>query len=124
MCQENIFSILPQSWEMFYGDVQVSPEVGQLVTNVWRECLGAFEKYISVPLQQLRLKQVEQAEAVLLQIKQMLKMTPVAESEVQSLSDEFYSLIPHRLQRKVAIKNLKTCTRKSNLCQLIRGNIS
>ena len=109
---------------MFYGDVQVSPEVGQLVTNLWRECLGAFEKYISVPLKQLRLKQVEQAEAVLLQIKQLLKMTPVAESEVQSLSDEFYSLIPHRLQRKVAIKNLKTCTRKSNLCQLIRGNIS
>ena len=111
-----------QQWEtQFHERSFVSDDVLRLVSTLWNESLGALERYLSVPVSEVRPRQVEKAEAVLLEIRRLLKCEKPPQEALQQLSDEFYRLLPHVERQKIAICDVTRATRKSNLCQLVRG---
>ena len=68
--------------------------------------------------------QVEKAESVLLEIKRLIDKQQVDTSpeqfpaEVKSLSDEFYSHLPHDNKHRVVIDNKRLIANKQQLCQV------
>lgn len=52
--------------------VAIAPEVIQLVEYIWEEASGRLGEVLSVPMESVRLEQVEKAEAALLSIRRLL----------------------------------------------------
>ena len=53
--------------------MSISPEVSQLVDYIWEEASGRLEEVLSVPVDSIKVDQVEKAEAALLSIKRVLE---------------------------------------------------
>ena len=52
--------------------VAIAPEVTQLVEYVWEEASGCLGEVLSLPVESVKLEQVEKAEAALLSIRRLL----------------------------------------------------
>ena len=52
--------------------VAIAPEVIQLVEYIWEEASGRLGEVLSVPMESVKLEQVEKAEAALLSIRRLL----------------------------------------------------
>ena len=52
--------------------VAIAPEVMQLVEYVWEEASGCLGEVLSLPVESVKLEQVEKAEAALLSIRRLL----------------------------------------------------
>ncbi|XP_028249031.1 protein mono-ADP-ribosyltransferase PARP4 isoform X2 [Parambassis ranga] len=94
----------------------VSQEVGLFVELLWTEALGCISSILTVPVNKLSLNDVSRAEGLLLQAQKKLKEENL--SEVMSLLEEVYTLLPHR--EPVILPTAKLVSQKLDLCQLIR----
>ena len=91
------------------GASEVIPaDITDLVDYIWNEANGELNNVLSVPVEGIKLEQVEKAEAALLSIKLILDGTSKDE-DVQKLTNEFYAAIPHK--QKTALDN-----KRSNHC--------
>ena len=52
--------------------VAIAPEVVQLIEYIWEEASGRLGEVLSVPIESVKLEQVEKAEATLLSIRRLL----------------------------------------------------
>ncbi len=111
-------------------------EVQRLVQYIYAEATNALtssvaakitEKGIETPLGILSLEQVEKGEAVLRELNNLLKSSSIKDSELEDLSAQFYTLIPHNLGgrsreqiRKAIIKSLDMLREKQELVQLMK----
>ena len=99
------------------GASQVIPaEVTDLVGYIWNEANGELNDVLSVPVEGIKLEQVEKAEAALLSIKLILDGTN-KDGDVQKLTNEFYSIIPHK--HKSALDTKRAIAEKQDLCQVL-----
>ncbi|XP_066269374.1 protein mono-ADP-ribosyltransferase PARP4-like [Branchiostoma lanceolatum] len=101
----------------------VSAGVLSLVDSLWEETLGNLSQVISGDVLNFKVDQIEKAEALLLQLKQAVERK-APNDELQRLSSEFYSAIPHQPGHKDVIKNKREIARKQDMCQLIRDMVS
>ncbi|XP_035659528.1 protein mono-ADP-ribosyltransferase PARP4-like [Branchiostoma floridae] len=101
----------------------VSPSVLALVDSLWEEALGNLSHVINGDVLHIKVDQIDKAEALLLQLKQAVERK-AANDELQKLSSEFYSAIPHRPVHKCVIRNKRIIARKQDMCQLIRDMVS
>eukprot|EP00731_Ephydatia_muelleri_P031972 Em0023g479a len=99
------------------GGVAIPLEVSNLVDYVWEEATGQLEEILAVTMDTLKTEQVDKAEASLLSIRRLLDQGGPPEA-VKVLSDEFYSLLPHKPSQRAAVINSKRLiAEKQDLCQ-------
>ncbi|XP_078585828.1 protein mono-ADP-ribosyltransferase PARP4-like [Branchiostoma floridae x Branchiostoma japonicum] len=101
----------------------VPPSVLALVDSLWEEALGNLSHVINGDVLHIKVDQIDKAEALLLKLKQAVERK-AANEELQKLSSEFYSAIPHRPVHKCVIRNKRIIARKQDMCQLIRDMVS
>ena len=68
--------------------VVTAPEVTQLVEYVWEEASGCLGEVLSLPVESVKLEQVEKAEAALLSIRRLLDQGKEERDEGKGESDE------------------------------------
>ena len=79
------------------GASEVIPaDITDLVGYIWNEANGELNNVLSVPVEGIRLEQVEKAEAALLSITLILDGTSKDGDDVHKLTNEFYAAIPHK----------------------------
>ncbi|KAL3969422.1 cell cycle related kinase [Sarotherodon galilaeus] len=94
----------------------LSQEVGVFVELLWTEALGCLDNILRVSVDKLSLNDVSRAEGLLLQAQK--KLTEGNHTELMSLLEEFYTLLPHR--QSSMFPSTKLISQKLDLCQLIR----
>ncbi|XP_049905122.1 protein mono-ADP-ribosyltransferase PARP4 isoform X2 [Epinephelus moara] len=95
----------------------LSQEVGVFVELLWTEALGCLGNILRVPINKLSLNDVSRVEGLLLQAQRKLKEAD--QTEVASLFDEIYTLLPHVTPHH-SPPSAKLISQKLDLCQLIR----
>ncbi|XP_022100686.1 poly [ADP-ribose] polymerase 4-like isoform X2 [Acanthaster planci] len=107
---------------------EMSLEVASLVASLWKETLGELEDILAVDIKTLTSEKVSKAESILLQIRKALDGggddTDKFEASIETLSQEFYSQIPHKSEHKKDIKTKSVIAKKQDLCQLIKDVVS
>ena len=104
------------------GDAKVDDEVLSLVGHIWTEAQGNLANLLSVPIDSIAPSKIDEAESVLLSIKELITKRSQGIFELATLSDEFYELIPHKYPEDIS--SLRMVHRKRDLCQLIRDVVS
>ncbi|XP_078030780.1 protein mono-ADP-ribosyltransferase PARP4 isoform X2 [Epinephelus lanceolatus] len=95
----------------------LSQEVGVFVELLWTEALGCLSNILTVPINKLSLNDVSRVEGLLLQAQRKLKEAD--QTDVASLFDEIYTLLPHVTPHH-SPPSAKLISQKLDLCQLIR----
>ncbi|KAL4233481.1 Protein mono-ADP-ribosyltransferase parp4 [Mactra antiquata] len=110
--------------ELGIESCNLSDEVSQLVQHIWYEALGELETIISVPITNIKLEQIEKAEAVLKQIKSNIDNKDM--DSIPNLVSEFYKNIPHNIMDSVTDNDRFKAwiSRKMDTCQLVKDMIS
>ncbi|CAH1800048.1 unnamed protein product [Owenia fusiformis] len=109
--------------ELGVWNSELPSDVSELVDHIWKEASGVLDEVLGIPVESIKVDQVEKAEGLLLQ----LKLGIVKESEsadISSLSNEFYDCIPHQPDHKIEINSKRLIAKKQDLCQLIRDMIA
>ncbi|KAL8613683.1 hypothetical protein ACOMHN_029775 [Nucella lapillus] len=100
---------------------EASPHVSEIVEHIWREAVGEVETVLLTPVTQVKMDQVEKAEALLMKIRDGLK----GKEDVTEIMQEFYAALPHRAETEESVKPSRAwLSRKQDLCQLIKDMIS
>jgi len=98
------------------GASEVIPaEITDLVGYIWNEANGELNDVLSVPVEGIKLEQVEKAEAALLSVKLILDGTS-KDGDVEKWTNDFYSAIPHR--QKSPLDTKRAIAEKQDLCQV------
>ena len=101
-------------------DTALSAEVKELVDYIWNEATGSLSEVLSVPVNSLKLEDVEKAEANLLSLRRALELGNEGGARIKELSDEFYTAIPHLLKREL-INSKALIAQKQDLCQVCKN---
>lgn len=106
---------------------EVSCDLARLVDLIWTEASGELESVLSVSVESIKPDDVTKAEGLLLSIRRLLNNSSLGTDEetkeVQQLTKEFFSNIPHVDQSDVIDTKLKLA-RKQDLCQVIDLSLS
>ena len=94
----------------------MSPEVANLIEFIWNEATGSLTDTLAIPVDSIRLEDVEKAEATLLLLRKSLDADEGA-SALQELSNEFFSVIPHK-NKGTGITSRRLIAQKQDLCQV------
>ncbi|XP_040912950.1 protein mono-ADP-ribosyltransferase PARP4 isoform X2 [Toxotes jaculatrix] len=94
----------------------LSQEVGVFVELLWTEALGRLSDILRASVNKLSLNDVSRAEGLLLQAQK--KLREANHTEVASLLEDFYTLLPHWAPH--VPPSAKLISQKLDLCQLIR----
>ena len=97
-------------------DSEMSSKVANLVDFIWNEATGSLSDILAVPVDSIKLEDVEKAEAILLLLRKALDAAEDA-SVVMKLKDEFFSVIPHK-NRRPGIASRHFIAQKQDLCQV------
>ncbi|XP_041352469.1 protein mono-ADP-ribosyltransferase PARP4-like isoform X2 [Gigantopelta aegis] len=107
--------------EMMVDDESLAPPVVDLIEHIWREAAGEVEEIIATPVSNIKVEQVEKAEAILLQIREAFDKS----SEVQKLLVDFYDTLKHTSEQPQNTTVTKAwLAKKQDLCQLIKDMVS
>ena len=99
------------------GVSEVIPaDIADMVGYIWSEANGELNDVLSLPVEGIKLEQVEKAEAALLSIKLILDAGTSKDGDVQKLTNEFYSAIPHK--QKSTLDTKRAIAEKQDLCQV------
>ena len=103
------------------GIQTISPEVETLVDYIWSEASGELSSLLSVPVESIKSEDVCKAEGFLLSIRRVLNSesssTGDGTAELNRLTTDFYSCVPHTDQSDIIDTKLKLA-RKQDLCQV------
>ncbi|KAJ7391391.1 Protein mono-ADP-ribosyltransferase parp4 [Desmophyllum pertusum] len=105
-----------------FEDSAISLEVANLIDSIWNEATGSLTDILAVPVDSIKLEDVEKAEAILLLLRKSLDADE-GFSAINKLSDEFFSVIPHK-NRGRGITSRHLIAQKQDLCQLIKDMVS
>ena len=94
----------------------MSPEVANLIDFIWNEATGSLNDILAIPVDSIKLEDVEKAEAILLLLRKSLDANE-GSSRIQELSDEFFSVIPHK-SKGTEITSRSLIAQKQDLCQV------
>ena len=97
-------------------DAILSPDVANLVDLLWNEATGSLSDILAIPVNTIKLEDVEKAEGILLLLKRSFDNAEDA-SKVKKLSDEFFSIIPHK-SKTLEIASIQEIVKKQDLCQV------
>ena len=97
-------------------DSEFSSDVANLVDFIWNEATGSLSNILAVPVDAIKLEDVEKAEAILLLLRKSLDASEDV-GAVENLSDEFFSVIPHK-KKGTGITSKQAIAQKQDLCQV------
>ncbi|VDH98080.1 poly [ADP-ribose] polymerase [Mytilus galloprovincialis] len=98
----------------------LSPSTVELIEHIWKEATGEIEQEISVPLQSIKLEQIEKAEAILLKIKDCKD-----DLKVEQLFKEFNEILPHKNKTQpVKSQRRSWLSKKQDICQMIKDMVA
>ncbi|CAG2205451.1 PARP2_3_4 [Mytilus edulis] len=98
----------------------LSPSTEELIEHIWKEATGEIEQVISVPLQSIKLEQIEKAEAILLKIKDCKD-----DLKVEQLFKEFNETLPHKNKTQpVRSQRRSWLSKKQDICQMIKDMVA
>ncbi|XP_071133574.1 protein mono-ADP-ribosyltransferase PARP4-like [Mytilus edulis] len=98
----------------------LSPSTEELIEHIWKEATGEIEQVISVPLQSIKLEQIEKAEAILLKIKDCKD-----DLKVEQLFKEFNETLPHKNKTQpVKSQRRAWLSKKQDICQMIKDMVA
>ena len=97
-------------------DSPMSPEVANLIDFIWNEATGRLSDILAIPVNSIKLEDVEKAEAILLLLRKSLDANEGSRA-IQELSDEFFSVIPHK-NKGTVITSRNLIAQKQDLCQV------
>lgn len=103
-------------------DTQIDEKVLSFVDHIWEEAQGDLVKLLDAPVDSIKASTLDQAESVLLSLKELMKSESQGIFDIAELEDKFYELIPHKTRDD--FNSLSVIHRKIDLCQLIRDVIS
>ncbi|KAL0963604.1 hypothetical protein UPYG_G00308500 [Umbra pygmaea] len=98
----------------------LSQEVGVFVELLWAEALSCLDNILTVPFSSLSLNDVSRAEGLLLQVQKRLRQGAGSDTDVASLMEEVYTLLPHKSDVYRLPVQTKLISSQLDLCQLIR----
>lgn len=119
--------------------ISISPKVQELVVNLYNEATKALTKLANVsitakgietPLGVLTLGQIDSGQIVLDELAIALSKKKTSVSEIEKLSGQFYTLIPHRFGRSKAealaavINDKNKVAEKNDTLQLMRDMLN
>ena len=90
-------------------------QISDLVGYIWNEANGELSDVLCVPVESIKLEEVEKAEAALLSIKLVIDGTK-KDGDIQKLTNDFYSAIPHK--NKCVLDTKRMIAEKQDLCQV------
>ena len=90
-------------------------QISDLVGYIWNEANGELSDVLSVPVESIKLEEVEKAEAALLSIKLVIDGTN-KDGDLQKLTNDFHSSIPHK--HKSLLDTKRMIAEKQDLCQV------
>ena len=98
-------------------DIRSSTGVSEVIPAnitgyIWNEANGELNNVLSVPVEGIKL---EKAKPALLSVKLILDGTS-KDGDVEKLTNDFYSAIPHR--QKSALDTKRAIAEKQDLCQV------
>ncbi|XP_048771319.2 uncharacterized protein LOC125677345 isoform X2 [Ostrea edulis] len=100
-----------------YNDLD--QDVGEFVEMIWNEATQEAEKMLTVSMQHTKVDKVDDAMAILKQIKQIVKKNK-SDDGLAELVEEFYQeALPHKQQYITKDMTPKVISEKLDLCQLI-----
>ncbi|CAG5135718.1 unnamed protein product, partial [Candidula unifasciata] len=99
-------------------DNDISEEVKELVDHVWREAMDEVTSVLG-DIKKIKLEQVEKAEAILVKVRDALKVSS-PEKKVQILIEDFYSALPHADKKPNMNEIKRWLSKKQDMCQLIK----
>ena len=107
------------------GDVNISLFLWQgvldLLNTLYEEAKVSVSSIVSTPLGALSISQIQEAESILLAIYGLLRTAGDNKEKIKSLSNEFYSCIPHKNGVPTpSISSLVLLTEKQDLCQTMK----
>ncbi|XP_033731529.1 protein mono-ADP-ribosyltransferase PARP4-like, partial [Pecten maximus] len=97
---------------------EIGPDVGRLVELVWAEASHEAETQLDMKLQHIKQEKIEEAEAILLQLKAAV-MKGADATTIKSLLKEFYSAMPYKRSFRKDTMSLKDISTKQDQCQLV-----
>ncbi|XP_019851276.1 PREDICTED: uncharacterized protein LOC100633591 isoform X2 [Amphimedon queenslandica] len=101
----------------------LDPLVSKLVEYVWSEAIGEIEGFLTVPLQNIKLEQVEKAEAALMSIRKLLDEGRTGDDEdIKKYTKDYNSALPN--SKSAPIDSKKVIANRQEFCQVIRDLVS
>ncbi len=112
--------------QSFDSDESIDNETLAFVDHIWAAAQGNLETFLSVPVESIKLADVDNAESIMLSIKNMIQKGSLDGSESSKLTSDFYKLIPHKpgASNRPTLDNMSVVSRKLDLCQVSGGSIS
>ncbi len=89
-----------------------------LVHSIWSDAIGELTSLLNVPVERLKLEDIDKAEGILQAIREILDKNERSLGNVKKYSDEFYSLIPHNEKNTKEINTKRVIAEKQDLCQV------
>ena len=108
------------SSQIFNKD-SLSPSVKSLVHSIWSDAVGELTSLLNVPVERLKLDDINKAEGILQSIRDILVKNGQSQESVKKYSDEFYSLVPHNEKNTKEINTKRIIAEKQDLCQVCFG---
>ena len=96
----------------------ISPSVKSLVHGIWSDAIGELSSLLSVPVERLKLEDIDKAEGVLQAIRETLDKNEQSQQNLKKYSDEFYTLVPHHEKSAKDINCKRIIAEKQDLCQV------
>ncbi|XP_062605822.1 uncharacterized protein LOC134267631 isoform X2 [Saccostrea cucullata] len=97
----------------------LDPDVGQFVEMIWNEAIQEAEKMLTISMQHTKIDKVDDAMAILKQIKHIMKENK-SDNCLSELVEKFYrEALPHKQQYITHDLSPKMISEKLDLCQLI-----
>ncbi|XP_061196330.1 uncharacterized protein LOC133204592 [Saccostrea echinata] len=97
----------------------LDPDLGQFVEMIWNEAIQEAEKMLTISMQHTKIDKVDDAMAILKQIKQIMKENK-SDNRLPELVEEFYrEALPHKQHYITQDLSPKMISEKLDLCQLI-----
>ena len=93
----------------------LAPDTSKLIDLLWTEAHGNLSNVLKNSVKSYKKDDVMKAEAVLLQLKDCCLRKQM--DEVRELSQEFFSLIPHK-DDLIILDDMRKISQKSDLCQV------
>ena len=96
----------------------MSPTIKSLVHSIWSDAIGELTSLLNVPVERLKLEDIDKAEGILQAIREILDKNGHSLENLKKYSDEFYSLVPHSEKNTKEINTKRVIAEKQDLCQV------
>ncbi|CAF1349135.1 unnamed protein product, partial [Didymodactylos carnosus] len=114
-------ALLRLLWNHKMDTQSIDDNICQLIESIWLDSMGDLQEILSVTPESISLKNIIEAESLLLEQKRLLDDNQTLSSDI---SGRFYILIPHNSLFQMNLNDRKILREKMDLCQVLRDMLT